>query len=531
MAYHVHGWPRRPFMKPAVNQIVIRWAVCLCLLGACQAQAGEDQPYRVAVMRFQQETCTFCPGGDAPTEDWTRLGPLLSGNALLDYGSDMRGFVQQARDYGDMELLSLTSPGQLFGGSSRSWSTRESFETFVGQMLDELRAAMPVHGAYLALHGALAVRGIPRPEAEIARRFREVLGPEAPIAASFDLHGNEDAEFLRWADFAFVSKRYPHYDMRRQGQRAARAIHMTLRGDYRSTTATRKPGIITPTVVQWTGAPPSSMIMERARRWEDREPGAFVSVFYGFPWSDVPDVGATIHVMTNDDQALADRIADDMNDYFWRVREEFAAISLPEPPAAAQIVAEAVERGATPVAVGDYSDRPGDATHILEAFEKAGIGKVVYAAITSPGVLEKLSERGAKTGDSFDEAIGGITPSGGKPHRIRGTIAYFGPWAGYATTAAIAFGEGNLVFLVPAYTQVRLPETIRVGDIEPADYEVFVVKSRVHFRRGFDETGFAPTIVLVEAPGPYIGTTRLEALPYENVKLDTIYPYGTPEER
>ena len=31
-------------------------------------------------------------------------------------------------------------------------------------------------------------------------------------------------------------------------------------------------------------------IMERARRWENRTKDAFVSVFFGYPWSDVPDV-------------------------------------------------------------------------------------------------------------------------------------------------------------------------------------------------------------------------------------------------
>ena len=40
----------------------------------------------------------------------------------------------------------------------------------------------------------MAVRGIPRPEAEIAKRVRELVGPNVPIAASFDLHGNEDKE-------------------------------------------------------------------------------------------------------------------------------------------------------------------------------------------------------------------------------------------------------------------------------------------------------------------------------------------------
>ena len=46
--------------------------------------------------------------------------------------------------------------------------------------------------------------------------------------------------------------------------------------------------------------------------------------------------------------------------------------------------------------------------------------------------------------------------------------------------------------------------------------------------RGFDETGFAKTIVIVEAPEPFVGTTFLDALPYENVDLTTLYPYGAP---
>ena len=75
------------------------------------------------------------------------------------------------------------------------------------------------------------------------------------------------------------------------------------------------------------------------------------------------------------------------------------------------------------------------------------------------------------------------------------------------------------------------PRAFRFGPVDPEDFDVFVVKSRVHFRRGFDETGFARTIVVVEAPGPFVGTTFLDALPYEHVDLSTMYPYGTPPGR
>lgn len=483
----------------------------------------EDQPFRVAVAQFSHETCTFCPGGDVTVEDWQDLN---TGNDLLASGDYIRGFVRQAQDYGDIELVPLTSPDNVFGGSSRSWNAEETFDHFLEQMIAELQTAMPVDGVYLALHGAMAVRNVPRPEAEIARRFREVVGPDVPIAATFDLHGNEDAEFLQYANFAFVTKRYPHYDAGLQGERSARAIHRVMTGTYRPTTATRKPPILTATVLQWTGQSPSMDIMERARRWEAREPDAFVSVFYGYPWSDVPDVGATVHVMTNDDQVLADRIADDMNDFIWRVREDFAVGRFPQPAEAARVVAQAITEGAIPVAVGDHSDRPGDATHILKAFENAGIRRVLYGAISSPHTLEALAAAGAEAGDPFDMEIGGYTPSGGTPARIRGTIVYRGPWAGYQDAAAVSFGDGNLVFVTPAYTQITDPEAFRVAGIDPADYDVFVVKSRVHFRRGFDETGYARTIVVVEAPEPFVGTTFLEALPYENVDISRYYPFG-----
>lgn len=503
----------------------------LVALVVATASCGESPgapEYRVAVATFQHETCTFCPGGDVEAEDWRQR---LAGQEVLESGGYVRGFVSQATDYGDMELVGLRSPAGVFGGSSRSWNSNAAFEEFVGAMIEDLRAAMPVDGVYLALHGAMAVRGVPRPEAEIARRFREVVGPDVPIAGSFDLHGNEDAEFLEHADFAFVTKRYPHYDASLQGARAARALHRVMSGSYEPTTATRKPGIITATVVQWTGQSPSMDIMERARRWEAREDDAFVSVFYGYPWSDVPDVGATVHVMTNGDQALADRIADDMNDFIWSVRQELAGGTYPQPDEAARIVRDAVARGATPVAVGDHSDRPGDATHILKAFVAAGVGKMLHGAISDGELLDSLASAGAQPGTPFDGAVGGFTPSGGTPARIRGELTYFGEWRGYDRVAVVEFGEGNAVIIVPAYTQITDPEAFRFGPLEPEDFDVFVVKSRVHFRRGFDETGFAPTIVVVEAPGPFVGTTFLDALPYQNVDLSGLYPYGTPADR
>lgn len=523
-------------MKPKLTTIVF----LLVSIAACQAPPGgtesapqtDGEKLRFAVMSFPHETCTFCPGGDTTIEDWTRIAPPLKGDKVFAASSYMRGFVAAAGDYSDVELVGLESPVGVYGGSSRSWNTEESFNHFVGVMLEDLREAMPVDGVYLALHGAMATRNVPRPEAEIARRFREVVGPDVPIVASFDLHGNEDGEFLKWADMAFITKRYPHYDSVLQGERSARALVKIARGLYSPTTASRKPGVITPTVVQWTGKSPSMDIMERARRWESREKDVFVSVAYGFPWADVPDVGATVHVMTNNDQELAEHIADDMSDFIWRVREDIFGEEYPQPDVAVANALRDVATGESPVVLADYSDRNGDSAYILREVIDQGLSNTLIATVRDENVLKRLKDMEAEVGDSFDMDVGGFAGvASGEPVRVTGTVQYLGDGVDYKDIAAVSFGDGNTLLITPALKQILWTEELEFGPFDPDDYEVFVVKSRVHFRRGFDETGYAKSIYVVDVPEAHIGTTRLEALPYENVTLTDHYPYGTPPHR
>jgi len=41
-----------------------------------------------------------------------------------------------------------------------------------------------------------------------------------------------------------------------------------------------------------------------------------------------------------------------------------------------------------------------------------------------------------------------------------------------------------------------------------------------------DDSGFAKTILLVEAEQPFLGMVRPEALPYRNVDISKFYPDG-----
>ena len=140
--------------------------------------------------------------------------------------------------------------------------------------------------------------------------------------------------------------------------------------------------------------------------------------------------------------------------------------------------------------------------------------------------MKDLSQKGAKKGDKFDYKVGGYTGiQAGVPVRISGEILFFGSHFGYDKIAVVKFGKGNAVIIVPTYEQVIRPSEIRFGELNPDDFDVVVVKSRVHFRRGFDETGYSKTVMVVDALGDFVGTTRLDALDYKYGPINELYPF------
>ncbi len=487
---------------------------------------------RIAVLHFSHETVTFL-ANDTTLADFTYPGSPAKGDAVLamqprDY---IGGFVQVAREYPDVELVGIVSPGFPVTGTGSGWITEEAFETFVGRQVEELKQGGPWDGVYLAVHGAMGARGVARPEAELARRVRAAVGAKAIIAGTFDPHGNEDAEFLAHADMAFTVKYFPHYDGHLQGQRAARQMVRAIRGTYKPATVTIKVPIISPTVLQWTGAAPWSDLVQRALTWEAREPDAYVNVFFGFPWSDVPDVGMCIQAMTNGNPRLAQAIADDMAGFAWRKRHDLlnsTKVHLIRDGVAQAKAAQAA--GATPIVLADHSDRSGYATWLLADIIAQDLARTLVATVADHKLVTRLLASGAKPGDAFDEMVGGLADkSAGPPVRVRGTIHSISEGrsrTGGQTWVNVAFGRGNVLCISPYLVQVIELDHLRQFGFDPADFQVFAIKSRVHFRRGFDDNGFAKTILLVEPPESFLGTTRLDGLPYRNVELAKFHPYG-----
>src|SRR6201990_38250 len=488
---------------------------------------------RIAVLRFAHETVTFLKN-DTTLSDFIYPGSPASGEALLKAypKSYIGGFVKVAREFDGVELVGIESPlwPKTYMGSG--WVTSEAFETLTGKMIEGLQAEGPFDGVYLSLHGAMAVRGVARPEAELARRGGGGGGPKAVIAATFDLHGNEDDAFLKHADMGFAVKYFPHYDEYLQGERAARVLLRAIRGDYTPVHAVRKVPVVTATVRMWTGAAPWMDLSQRALVWEARETDVYVNVFFGFPFADVPDIGITVQVLTNGNAKLAEEIARDIADLAWRKREALLTstkiYSIAEGVALAK---QAIAQGETPVVLADHSDRSGSATFLLKEIIAQELSGVLIATIADAQTTAQLRADGVKAGDVFDMEIGGLVDkSAGTPVRIKGTILNAVEGQGQFWVV-VKFGSGNVLVLSTYLVQVMEPFGLRALGLDLDAFKAFAIKSRVHFRKGFEDNGFAKTILLVEPEQPFLGTVHLDALPYRHVDLKKFYPYGEVEFR
>jgi microcystin degradation protein MlrC len=505
--------------QQVLRGLLARLACGLLAMGSAVAAAGEPPApraaHRIAVMHWVHETTTFV---DRPTDRavFEAAGPPLVGAEVLQASPYTEGFARMARLL-DLQPVGITSPRTPYEVSSTGWIPEETFAYYLGLMERDLRAQGPFDGVYFAFHGAMAVAGVPRPEAEVFRRVRAIVGDAVPMVVSYDLHGNEDEETARYVNAVMGTKRFPHYDDEYMGRRSAIFLKQVLADGYVPTIAARKIPIILPTVRGDTSLSPVMDIMERARIWEEQQPETYVSVLLGYPWSDVPDVGMSLFVTSNGDQALADAIADDMVRFIWNRREQFALRPYAKVDAAVAQALQAQAAGETPIILADYSDRLGDATWALAELLAQGAQRFLVATVADAAALAEIA-RDPTPGRTLDLAVGGtLDDSSGSPVRVRGVLesvtALDTPHGG----AVIDLGAGNRLILTRILRQLIYPEQIQFYGVDDRAHDIIVLKTRVHFRRGFNVGDYAQHAIPFEPQAPYLGTVHVDQLDYRNI--------------
>src|SRR2546428_444677 len=88
-----------------------------------------------------------------------------------------------------------------------------------------------------------------------------------------------------------------------------------------------------------TARGPMRRLYDLADRMEGEPRVLSVSIFAGFPFADIPDAGLGIYVATDDDPALAARLAAELARVAWEHRQEFVHTALPVGAAVARALA------------------------------------------------------------------------------------------------------------------------------------------------------------------------------------------------
>jgi len=302
--------------------------------------------------------------------------------------------------------------GSCFAASPAGTTNRADYEAMRDEILDQLRAALPLDGVLLGLHGAMVAHGYDDVEGDIIERARAIVGPTCVIGVELDPHCHLTLKRLSGADIIVLYKEFPHTDVVERAQDVLDLVLATLRGDIRPVMSVYDCRQIQsyPTTLQ-----PMRSLVDRIKAMEGKDGILSVSIAHCFPYGDVPELGTRVLVIADGDKKKADALATMLGEELVSLRGKT------RPPAldVAAGIAEGVAFNDLPVVIADPADNagggaPSDNTDILRHLIETEVEDACLGPIWDPIAVRICFDAGlgARIGLRFG---GKIAPSSGQP--------------------------------------------------------------------------------------------------------------------
>lgn len=389
------------------------------------------------------------------------------------------------------------------------------FEEALAEMRTRLKTALPLDGVYICNHGAMITTEDRDPDGTIFGMVRDIVGPDVPVVATLDLHGNVSDRMVETANVIISYQTNPHVDMAARGHDAAGALNEMFNGLRPGAAIIRLP-VTPPTVTLLTENGPYADLITygRSRVTDDI---LNISIMGGFAYADTPKNGLAIIVTARSGKAAAQRLATEIAEHAWRDHERYVPALTPLEDAVESAVRAGDDMTLKPVILADVADNPGggangNTTWILEALLKAGAKGAVLGIFNDPALAAQAMELGE--GARFKAVFNRNAPdqfsrrfeADATVLRIRDgdCVGRRGFYASrrmnVGTTALLDLG-GVKVVVISIRTQCADPVFLEMMGIDIAKARSVVVKSRGHFRAGFDEFFGPDQVIEVDAPG------------------------------
>ena len=409
------------------------------------------------------------------------------------------------------------------------------FNEVVEEHVERLRAAMPVEGVFLSLHGGAIGAAEDDPEGVILERVRALVGPSVPILATLDLHANVSRRMVDNASVLVAYRTNPHVDMAERGAECA-ALMREMLGGVKSAAGFVKLPFIPPSVAQNTKSGPYADIIAYGQS-KMGERVMNVSVVSGFSLGDSVKNGMSVIVTTRGDKALATSLARDIAQKAWDDRKRYVP-RLTSLEDATRMAVECGRDASKPALLfADVADNPGgggrgNTVWILESFHRAGVQGALLGIVYDPVLAAEAHSRGKGARflarfnrDETHELSGKFSAEAEVLGLHDGSlVGERGISAGHTInlgTMALLQAGGIRVVVVSVRQQAKDTVMFECFGIRIADARSVVVKSRGHFRAAFDLLFSDDRIIEVDVPG--LTTPILSRVPYRHVPRP-IYP-------
>ncbi|MCA9594237.1 MAG: M81 family metallopeptidase [Myxococcales bacterium] len=481
------------------------------------------QPLRIGYGRIFHEANAFSPLSTT-RQDFERMHSLegaalaraasLSGAELAGYmpHAELTGFVQAARAAGGVTTIPLSSHLAVPGGPL----TEECFEGLASQLLSEIEAALPMDGVYLALHGSMEVHGLKQaPEAVLLRRVRDLVGTRTKIAVSYDLHANLSPGLVDPVDVLVAYRTNPHWDLAPTGFRAGNRLIRALRGQVAPVHAWRKLPMVLGGGTTIDFLAPMRKVFRAMRRMERDAKVLSASLFMVHPYTSAPDLGWAVHVCTDGDAALAERLADQLAELAWAERDVLPPKfrSLPD---ALKETRRSPWRRLGPVTLVDVDDivgagAPGGNTHFVRELVAEGPDLSALVPVHDPGAVAAVWDR--DVGEEVVVTLSG-TPGYGQPSVELTATVRAKQDADFGKTVRLEIGRLQVAISERPPLPIH-PKFWRELGVDPRRADVIVQKNFFHYRM------FYLTISPSHLPVKSAGATSFDHVAERNYRVPT----------
>ena len=405
-------------MKISLSDFVL----CLFAVFITNNTVSQQKPLpRIGIAGISIECSTFSPA----------VTPLSAfrqteGNSLL------RNYPYLNPD-STMGKGAIWLPAMLASATPGGIVTRETYEILVSKTLDLIRANMPYDAFFYHIHGAMSVVGIDDPEGDFLERIRGIIGNDAIVSTSMDLHGNVSMRLAELSDLITCFRMAPHEDNAISTRRAVanlfdRVISDKGRPAYKAWVAVPilLPGERTSTRVE-PGKSLYAMIPDI-----EALPGVIdAAIWISYAWADEPRNQGVVMVVGDDKQQVGNS-AKALAEKFWSVRHKFDF----EAPTKSldECLNAAIASKKKPFFISDMGDNPtgggaGDVTwtlaRLLQRPEfKSTKGKsVIYASIPGPEMI--IAAQKAGVGGHAEAMVGAIEDNRFEgPVKLSGIVMY-----------------------------------------------------------------------------------------------------------